>query len=539
MIVRSTRMLRTAAAATFLLHAICCIAQAKPGLTRLEPRSLDPKTMARLGTVDERFQSYNVEMLEITGGDFWRPYRPGAPGIQAPSARARTSVPQGMDPRAYQYRAPLDLSNPRLRRLAAALGPAYIRVSGTWANTTYFNDGSEPPLKTPPAGFGGVLTGAQWKGVIEFARAADAELVTSFAISAGTRDAAGLWTPAQAGRLIAYTHGAGGSIAAAEFMNEPTAAAMGGAPQGYDAAAYARDLAVFKPFLKQASPDTILLGPGGVGEGGSMPMPAMLRSPLSSESILQATGPAFDALSYHYYGGVSSRCAAMAPAAVTSETAARGSEWLARTAVVEAYYAGLRDQYLPGKPLWLTETADAACGGSRWASKFVDTFRYLNQLGILAQRGVQVVMHNTLDASDYGLLDETDYAPRPKYWAALLWRRMMGTAVLQPQASPAPELHLYAHCLRGVRGGVAVLAINAGDADVPLLLPQASTRFVLSSPALESIDTLLNGRRLELGAHDALPTLKGASAASGPIVFAPQTITFIAIPTAANPACTQ
>jgi hypothetical protein len=30
--------------------------------------------MPRLGTVDERFQSYNVEMLEVTGGRFWKPY---------------------------------------------------------------------------------------------------------------------------------------------------------------------------------------------------------------------------------------------------------------------------------------------------------------------------------------------------------------------------------------------------------------------------------------------------------------------------------
>ena len=34
------------------------------------------------------------------------------------------------------------------------------------------------------------------------------------------------------------------------------------------------------------------------------------------------------------------------------------------------------------------------------------TFRYLNQLGSLARLGVQVQMENTLNASDYGLLDE-------------------------------------------------------------------------------------------------------------------------------------
>ena len=45
-------------------------------------------------------------------------------------------------------------------------------------------------------------------------------------------------------------------------MNEPTLAAMGGAPAGYDAAAYGRDFKVFRAFAKQAAPDMLILGPG-------------------------------------------------------------------------------------------------------------------------------------------------------------------------------------------------------------------------------------------------------------------------------------
>jgi len=30
--------------------------------------------MKHIGTVDERFQSFNVEMCEVIGGDFWIPY---------------------------------------------------------------------------------------------------------------------------------------------------------------------------------------------------------------------------------------------------------------------------------------------------------------------------------------------------------------------------------------------------------------------------------------------------------------------------------
>src|SRR5205085_76541 len=104
---------------------------------------------------------------------------------------------------------------------------------------------------------------------------------------------------AQARCFLAYTTSIGGSIAAAEYLNEPTVAEMGGAPKGYDAAAYARDIAVFRPFVKEAAPDMVLLGPGSVGEGiplfGALPL-------LTSKDLLTATGPVFDAFSYHFYG---------------------------------------------------------------------------------------------------------------------------------------------------------------------------------------------------------------------------------------------
>lgn len=56
----------------------------------------------------------------------------------------------------------------RYQSYAAALGPAYVRVSGTWANTTYFAD-SDHAATTPPPGFMGVLSRQQWKGVVDFA----------------------------------------------------------------------------------------------------------------------------------------------------------------------------------------------------------------------------------------------------------------------------------------------------------------------------------------------------------------------------------
>ncbi len=115
---------------------------------------------------------------------------------------------------------------------------------------------------------------------------------------------------------------------------------------------------------------------------------------------------------------------------------ALSAAWLGRLQGLSAYYAGLRDKFDPGKPLWITETADTACGGNPWASTFLDTFRYLNQLGMMAHDGIQVVTHNTLDSSDYGLLHEGDYTSPELLGCRSLWR-LMGTTVLQAEESPS------------------------------------------------------------------------------------------------------
>jgi hypothetical protein len=485
--------------ATFLMALAC------PGALARE-LSVTPGAMARIGTIDERFQSYNIEMVEVTGGRFWKPYGPSASDV-------------GSD--LYAYRAPIDLTNSRLRRLAAALKPAYVRVSGTWANTTYFADSDTVPSASPD-GFSGILTQQQWRGVVDFSRAVGAQIVTSFAISPGTRDATGVWAPDQARRFLAYTRSIGGTIAAAEFMNEPNLAETGGAPAGYDAAGYGRDFKVFHLFVKKNFPEIKVLGPGTVDETAS------------ASDLLAASGPGgVDAFSYHHYGTLSERCSGTsAPDAALSE------EWLSRTDQTLTFYRFLRDKFESGKPIWLTETAEAACGGNRWAATFLDTFRYLDQLGRLARAGVQVVMHNTLAASDYGLLDENAFAPRPNYWGALLWRQLMGSTVLDSGVPIQTGLHVYAHCQRGTTGGVSLLIINT-DRNAPhsLMLPTASLRYTLEAASLRDADVRLNGRPLALDPGDELPPIAGAPTTANTVTFKQATITFLAISAAGNNSC--
>jgi len=508
---------------------------------------LTPGVMKPIAKIDERFLSYNVEMAEVIGSNFWKPYTPASIAAlkaqaASPTSRSGGGRPEAADhdPPMFRARPPIDLSNARLRRLAAALAPAYMRTSGTWANSIYFHDYDSPPPLNPPAGFQGVLTRSEWKSVIDFSRSVGAKLVTSFAISAGVRDSAGAWTPDQARKFVTYTNEAGGDIAAAEFFNEPNIAAYGGAPHDYNAVDYARDFAIFHKFAKANAPDMAIVGPGSVGEGVLQPlMSGPATGGLSSIDMLSANpSPKYDVFSYHFYGAVSLRCISMGESVQTTPEAALSDAWLARADTSYDFYVrGLRDRYEQGKPVWITETADSACGGNPWAFTFLDSFRFLDQLARMARQGVSVAFHNTLASSEYGLLDQHTFAPRPNYWAALLWRKLMGSTVLD--AGPLqPGLHVYAHCQRDHAGGVTLLAIDLSSTETKIIdLPTAADLYVLTAPELERGEVQLNGQDLRLSTDDELPDLRGKRVGAGPIDLKPSSITFLVVSDAGNISC--
>jgi len=475
--------------------------------------------LARVATVDARYQGYNIEMVEVTGGRFWAPYN-------------------GPADERYRQRPPIDLTNPRLIALAKGLGPSLLRVSGTWANNTYLEAPGEH-LSAPPAGFVQVLTRDQWKNVVAFSKAVDAPIVTSFAVSNGTRGADGVWTTAQAQRRLELTREAGGSIYAAEFFNEanmPSAAPE--MPRPYTAANYGAEFLIFRDWARQNAPEMKILGPGGVGEAGLMkdvPVASEFSSHVSTEAMMQANPGSVDAVSYHFYGTVSQRCLGLG-IGTAIKGLALSAGWLDLTVRDYKYYAALRDKYEPGKPMWNTETAQAACGGSPWASTFLDTFRYLNQNAALAQLGLQTIQHNTLAASDYALIDRDTLNPRPNYWAAVLWRRTMGSTVLASPKSPSPALRLYAHCLAGKPGGVAVLAINTGEAQQRISLGGKGQAWTMTGRPLDTRSVLINGKSPDLAPNGELTGL-GAVPIAGDVIIPGQGIGFYAIPGARNPAC--
>ena len=475
----------------------------------LKTPKLELESLKHIADVEERYQSVNVEMCEVVGGEFWIPYDL----IDTAAVKAR-----GFS--ALKRKIPaIDLYDEKLRMLTSALGPMYIRVSGTWANTTYFQDNDLPKMTKAPDGYENVLTQKEWKGVIDFCQYLDAKLVTSFAISDGMRDQKGNWTNAQVKPLLEYTNILNGEIYASEMFNEPSHSSHGGAPENYDAIDYANDFKAFKEYISVAAPDMKILGPGSTGEGGIL---GGNDSTITTDKILSANPmPEFDIFSYHFYGGVSQRCMGQ-----LSPENALNDEWLSKTEDGLKFYEEARDTYLPDAPIWLTETAEAACGGNPWAVTFLDTFRYLEQMGRLAKKGVQVVMHNTLAASEYALLEQDTHDPRPNYWAALLWGRLMGTQVFD-LTNTIEGLNVYIHNLKGVDNGYAALLINPSEKAVDFHLTENAEQYLLTAKELVSKEIQLNGKVLKLESDTTMPDIKGVSVSKGELSVPAHSIMFL------------
>jgi len=471
--------------------------------------SLNFSNLKQVGIVDERYQSYNIEMCQVVGGDFWIPYQL----LDTEQVKATNGLVGLKSPI-----TPIDLYNKKLRNLATALGPVYVRVSGTWANTVYFQDNDEPKLTTVPDGYENILTRKQWKGVIDFCNAVDGKLVTSFTISEGIRDNEGNWTTAQVKPLINYTRDIGGEIAVAEMFNEPSHAAHGGAPDFYDATSFAADFALFKEFVDSYAPEMKIMGPGSTGEGGILGG----QSVMSTDKLLTAVPkPEFEIFSYHFYGGVSGRCMG----GLTPENALT-KEWLSKTELGLKYYKEARDKYQPDAPIWLTETAEAACGGNPWAATYIDCFRYLEQLGRLAKKDVKVVMHNTLTAGEYALLDLDTHDPRPNYWAALLWNKLMGTKVYDA-ATLSEDISVFVHNLKNSSDGRAVLIVNPKDSDYLINVPSKAQQYLFTADELQTKTVKLNGTILKLKSDDTLPDINGKKINAGKIQLPPHSILFL------------
>ena len=499
---------------------------------------INPSLNRMLRHVDERMMSYNIEMTEVTGGTFWKAYTPeqiaGTEGFTASGELTDFTSQKDL----VQYFPPIDLYDKQLRKLAKELGPAWVRVSGSWATKTYYDFEGVTNGKAPE-GYASVLTKGQWIGVLDFVRAVGGKLLISVSNCAGDHPGGGPLDLRQAERIFDFSHEYGVDIDAAEFMNEPNMLEMSGAPKGYTAADYARDQDIFAGWVRAHYPDCLLVGPCSLGNDAmsnlddkisSAGIGSMVRL-CSTEELLHGAKVPLDVFSYHCYNGISERLASMMPEMHWDGSEAHTEAYLAVAPNNAKYYSLLRDRYVPDGQMWVTESGDAGGGGNTWASTYLDVLRTLHELGSFGTITDGIIFHNTLASSDYGFLQHGTFEPRPNYFAVLLWNRLMGTTVYDCQNPACEGAHVYCHSRRDGKDGFAYLIVNNSLTEATAVeLPKDAEIYALSGNGdIRSPIAYLNGHPLTLDGQAELPLMNGQKVKGGKLELPPGSCTFIVL----------
>lgn len=498
---------------------------------------LIPRPSHIIRQADERLVSYNIEMAEVTGGTFWKAYTAeqitGTDKFPSVTGFANlTAMPELME--CYP---PIDLSNKRLRELAKQLGPSWVRVSGTWATKTYYDFEGVTGGKAPD-GYASVLTGAQWTEVLNFVAYIGAKLLISVSNCAGDHPDGGPLDLTQAKKIFAFSHRHGVDIDAIEFMNEPNMMELSGAPNGYTAADYARDQDILYAWVRTNYPNCLLVGPCTTGDPSAVNGEskgfgagiAALTKACTTQELLAGTRIPLDVFSYHYYNGVSERIAGVMPSAHWPAQQAHSDAYLEVAPDCARAHAALRDQFVPGKPMWVTESGDAGGGGNTWASTYLDVLRTLNELGSYSTITDGVIFHNTLASSDYGFLEHGTFLPRPNYFAVLLWNRLMGTSVYDCGELNQKNAHVYCRSRKdGVPGTVYLILNNSLTEPIAAILPKDAKRYTLHAETMRSPTVQLNGKELSLSGVCNLPALTPDPQPRGTVWLPPGSCTFFVL----------
>lgn len=497
---------------------------------------LSRKNSVYVRTVDERLMSYNVEMTEITGGTFWKAYTPGQiAGTEefkvSGTLEDFTSMADLM-----QYYPPIDLYNDKLRTMAKKLGPVWVRVSGSWATKTYYDFEGTTGDKAPE-GYASVLTKEQWIGVLDFVKAVNGKLLISVSNCAGDHPNGGPLDLTQTKKIFTLSHEYGVDIDAAEFMNEPNMLEFSGAPKGYTSADYARDQDIFNGWVWENYPNCLIVGPCSLGDG-AMGKPdtkdagagiGIMMEMCTTDDLMNGTKVPLDVFSYHYYNGISERLASMLPAGHWDGSEAHSDAYLSVAPNNAKAYAPLRDKYVPGGQMWVTESGDAGGGGDTWASTYLDVFRTLNELGSFSAITDGVIFHNTLASSDYGFLQHGTFEPRPNYFAVLLWNTLMGTKVYDCGNPDTEGAHIYCHSRKDGKEGCVYLIINNSLTETTTAeLSDDAVRYTLSCNGdIRSRVMYLNGKPLTADKNGNISEMNGEKENAGTVELAPVTCTFI------------
>ncbi|KAL0903623.1 hypothetical protein M5K25_028016 [Dendrobium thyrsiflorum] len=469
----------------------------------------------------------------------------------------------------------LDLNNPYLSAAIKAFNPLRVRVGGTLQDRIVYDVGIFKPNCVPFSvsdsglfGFSaGCLSMERWDELNHLFQKTGAIAIFGLNALQGRYQSSegiwkGAWNSSNAHDFIQYTISKGYPVTAWEFGNELSGHGIGAS---LDAEQYAKDLIFLKTILidlyRNSKSKPFLVAPGG-----------FFNDPEWYAQLLEASGPnVLNAFTHHIYnlgGGDDPNIA----------DRIKDPNYLSGFADTFRAVQLTLQEHGPWSSAWVGEAGGVYNSGSPQVSNtFLNSFWYLDQLGMASKYNTKVYCRQALIGGNYGLLDKQTFVPNPDYYSALLWHQLMGKGVLAIDINGSPFIKAYAHC-RKSESGVSLLLINFSKSatfnttvhnDLNVDLAEKSTRKDGSfahnlkrtvswigrkvsdgSPRREEYHLtakdgdylsrimLLNGSPLQITESGDFPELRPIFVAvNAPISIAPMSIAFVVFPNFEAHAC--
>lgn len=353
----------------------------------------------------------------------------------------------------------MDLSHPLFAKAIEAFEHLRIRIGGSLQDQVLYDIG---PLRSPCHPFRKMNDGLFGfsKGCLRMSRwdelnrlFSQTGVILTFGLNAlyGRQQIrkgawAGVWDSSNTQNFIKYTISKGYQIDSWEFGNELSGSGVGAS---VNAEQYGKDLinlkAIINKLYNNSNVKPLLVAPGGFYEQDWY------------AKLLQVSGSStVNVVTHHIYN----LGAGVDPNLVSKIL---NPHYLSR---VEETFKSL-DKTLqtwgPWASAWVGESGGAYnSGGHLVSNTFVNSFWYLDQLGMASKYHTKVYCRQTLIGGNYGLLNTTTLVPNPDYYSALLWHRLMGKGVLAVDSNTSPFLRSYAHCSKG-KAGITLLLINLSN----------------------------------------------------------------------------
>jgi heparanase 1 len=410
-----------------------------------------------------------------------------------------------------------NFADPRLLYLASLIGGARIRFGGTGNDYLHYEvPGATPCSPTVPYAYE-CLNSTWVDNLFALSSAANSPLIFGLNIT-GAASAAG-WDPSNAVALLRYARARNNTLFALELGNEQNSKGLTFEQQ---AAAYAVLSGALDEVFPAGDPTRpLLVGPDPSGFHVAPSLDPKMQSRLDFlVNFTNAAGAGLSAVTHHEYIEIDA-------ANATSSAFLDATRQIGRQVV-----AAVRGTAFPDMPVWAGEigphnggNTPPNCEGNGVCGRYGSALWYADAMGAKAREGYAAFFRQDFLGADYGLVNYTSFAPSPDFWLLAIWRRAVGTGVLNVSQAQAPYSHttrVYAFCGR-ISGTFALVVVNLNAAAsacvaAPGLAGAAPrTQWVLQpgQGGVLAAEVLLNGSPLALDAGGRAPDLSGAAAPAG------------------------